>query len=160
MRRSYFTGLEIASAWVHRLLAAKGNDFASIHAAAEAILRITEEANPHASGSSQGVSMFLAAFISRPLNGKQGEPFKLLMSRKSAVHASFFAQWGTSLSDLERTPESPATTAYGAFLIDTGLQGRSRFDLRFSASEIQLLIKVTLPYSSWRWPLASWDMER
>ena len=43
------------------------------------------------------------------------------------MHASFFAQWGTSPRDLERIPESPATTAYGAFLIDMGLQGR--FDL-------------------------------
>ena len=76
------------------------------------------------------------------------------------MHASFFAQWDTSLQDLERTPESPATTAYGAFLIDTGLQGRCQFDLRFSALEIQILIKVTLPYSSWQWLLASWDMER
>ena len=43
------------------------------------------------------------------------------------MHASFFAQWGTSPRELERIPESPATTAYGAFLIDMGLQGR--FDL-------------------------------
>ena len=66
-------------------------------------------------------------FFTRPLNGKQVEPLKLLMSRKNAIHTSFFAQWGTSLQDLERTPESSATTAYGAFLIDMGLQGR--FDL-------------------------------
>ncbi|KAF8557087.1 heme oxygenase-like protein, partial [Imleria badia] len=42
---------------------------------------------------------------------------------KNTMHTSFFAQWGTSLQDLERTPESPATTAYGASLIDMGLQG-------------------------------------
>lgn len=39
------------------------------------------------------------------------------------MHISFFSQWDTSLQNLEGTPESPATTAYGAFLIDTGLQG-------------------------------------
>jgi hydroxymethylpyrimidine/phosphomethylpyrimidine kinase len=39
------------------------------------------------------------------------------------MHTSFFARWGTSFQDLERTPESSATTAYGAFLIDMGLQG-------------------------------------
>jgi len=57
MRRSSFADLEIASARAHRLLAAKCNDFASIQAAAKAILGIAEEANPYASGSFEGVSM-------------------------------------------------------------------------------------------------------
>ncbi|EGN96401.1 hypothetical protein SERLA73DRAFT_112697 [Serpula lacrymans var. lacrymans S7.3] len=45
--------------------------------------------------------------------------------RESSMHVEFCAQWGISQSVLENTPESPATTAYGAFLIDTGLQGDS-----------------------------------
>ncbi|KIJ63358.1 hypothetical protein HYDPIDRAFT_113346 [Hydnomerulius pinastri MD-312] len=47
----------------------------------------------------------------------------LHVSRESAMHTSFCAQWGITKDELDTTPESPATTAYGAFLIDTGLQG-------------------------------------
>jgi len=89
----------------YALLASKFNDYPSINDAAQAVLGISCELPP-------GTSMSL-----------DGGPLKLLVSRKKATHASFFAQWGTSLRDLEKTPESPATTAYGAFLIDTGLQG-------------------------------------
>ncbi|KAH9857478.1 Phosphomethylpyrimidine kinase-domain-containing protein [Lenzites betulinus] len=42
-----------------------------------------------------------------------------------ATHKTFCAQWGISEADLAATPESPSTTAYGAFLLDTGLQGDS-----------------------------------
>ena len=49
------------------------------------------------------------------------------MARKNAIHTFFFEQWGTPLQDLEKTPESPATTAYGASLIDMGLQGMFNF---------------------------------
>ncbi|KAF9228850.1 hypothetical protein BS17DRAFT_691780 [Gyrodon lividus] len=47
----------------------------------------------------------------------------LHISRESSMHTSFCAQWGITAEELETTAESPATTAYGAFLIDTGLQG-------------------------------------
>jgi hydroxymethylpyrimidine/phosphomethylpyrimidine kinase len=47
----------------------------------------------------------------------------LHISRESTMHTSFCAQWGVTIQELETTPESPATTAYGAFLVDTGLQG-------------------------------------
>lgn len=39
------------------------------------------------------------------------------------THKSFCAQWGISEEELLATPESPATTAYGAYLLDVGLQG-------------------------------------
>ncbi|KAI0648441.1 Phosphomethylpyrimidine kinase-domain-containing protein [Trametes meyenii] len=42
-----------------------------------------------------------------------------------ATHKAFCAQWGITEADLAATPESPSTTAYGAFLLDTGLQGDS-----------------------------------
>ncbi|EIW60970.1 uncharacterized protein TRAVEDRAFT_146719 [Trametes versicolor FP-101664 SS1] len=42
-----------------------------------------------------------------------------------ATHKAFCAQWGISEADLAATPESPSTTAYGAYLLDTGLQGDS-----------------------------------
>ncbi|KAH8100341.1 Phosphomethylpyrimidine kinase-domain-containing protein [Cristinia sonorae] len=38
-------------------------------------------------------------------------------------HKAFCAQWGISEQELEATPESPATTAYGAYMMDTGLRG-------------------------------------
>jgi hydroxymethylpyrimidine/phosphomethylpyrimidine kinase / thiaminase len=40
-----------------------------------------------------------------------------------ATHKSFCAAWGISEQELLATPESPATTAYGAYLLDVGLQG-------------------------------------
>lgn len=42
---------------------------------------------------------------------------------ESSMHKSFCAEWGITEDELENTPESPATTAYGAYLIDMGLQG-------------------------------------
>lgn len=47
------------------------------------------------------------------------------ISKESSMHVSFCAQFGVTLQDLEATPESPATTAYGAYLVDIGLQGPS-----------------------------------
>ncbi|TCD61246.1 hypothetical protein EIP91_008714 [Steccherinum ochraceum] len=38
-------------------------------------------------------------------------------------HKAFCAKWGISEADLEATAESPATTAYGAFIMDVGLRG-------------------------------------
>ncbi|KAI0810853.1 Phosphomethylpyrimidine kinase-domain-containing protein [Irpex lacteus] len=40
-----------------------------------------------------------------------------------STHKSFCARWGISEEELLSTPESPATTAYGAYLIDCGIQG-------------------------------------
>ncbi|KAH9914528.1 Phosphomethylpyrimidine kinase-domain-containing protein [Epithele typhae] len=40
-----------------------------------------------------------------------------------ATHTAFCAQWGITEADLASTPESPSTTAYGAYLLDVGLQG-------------------------------------
>ncbi|KAI0933434.1 hypothetical protein AcV5_005581 [Taiwanofungus camphoratus] len=42
-----------------------------------------------------------------------------------SMHQSYCTQWGISEEELKATPESPATTAYGAYLLDTGLQGDS-----------------------------------
>ncbi|KAI0081406.1 hypothetical protein K474DRAFT_1656531 [Panus rudis PR-1116 ss-1] len=39
------------------------------------------------------------------------------------THKAFCAQWGITEDELLRTPESPATTAYGAYILDIGLQG-------------------------------------
>ncbi|KAI0766093.1 Ribokinase-like protein [Trametes elegans] len=40
-------------------------------------------------------------------------------------HKGVCAQWGISDAELAATPESPATMAYGGYIIDTGLQGDS-----------------------------------
>jgi thiaminase len=39
------------------------------------------------------------------------------------MHISYCAQWGVDPAELERTPESPACTAYGAYIMDVGMQG-------------------------------------
>jgi len=39
------------------------------------------------------------------------------------MHKSFCEEWGVSKDELESTPESPATMAYGAYLLNVGLQG-------------------------------------
>lgn len=38
-------------------------------------------------------------------------------------HKAFCAKFGVTADELENTPESAATTAYGAYILDTGLQG-------------------------------------
>lgn len=45
------------------------------------------------------------------------------LSAETNMHVSFCAQFGVTLEELEAAPESPATMAYGAFLLDVGLQG-------------------------------------
>ena len=40
-------------------------------------------------------------------------------------HKMFCTQWGVSEEELEGTPESTATTAYGAYIMDIGFQGDS-----------------------------------
>ncbi|KAI0317477.1 Phosphomethylpyrimidine kinase-domain-containing protein [Amylostereum chailletii] len=42
---------------------------------------------------------------------------------ESAMHKAYCEQWGISPAELERTPESPACTAYGAYIVDVGLRG-------------------------------------
>ncbi len=42
-----------------------------------------------------------------------------------ATHTAFLAEWGVTEEELLSTPESSATTAYGAYLLDCGLQGPS-----------------------------------
>lgn len=43
--------------------------------------------------------------------------------QESSMHMGYCAEWGITEDELINTSESPALTAYGAFLIDTGLQG-------------------------------------
>ncbi|KAG0699011.1 Ribokinase-like protein [Suillus ampliporus] len=43
--------------------------------------------------------------------------------RESSMHIGYCAEWGITVDELINTPESPSLTAYGAFLIDAGLQG-------------------------------------
>lgn len=47
----------------------------------------------------------------------------LAIVKEHKMHISYCAQWGVDLAELERTPESPACTAYGAYIMDIGLQG-------------------------------------
>lgn len=39
------------------------------------------------------------------------------------THKAFCLQWGVSNAELEGAPESAPTSAYGAYLIDVGVQG-------------------------------------
>ena len=43
-----------------------------------------------------------------------------------ASHKAYCAKWGITEEELAVTTESASTTAYGAYLLDIGLQGRSR----------------------------------
>ncbi|KAL1665891.1 Phosphomethylpyrimidine kinase-domain-containing protein [Schizophyllum commune] len=45
--------------------------------------------------------------------------------REINTHKAFCAKFGVTEEDLESTPEASATTAYGCYLIETGLQGDS-----------------------------------
>jgi len=46
-----------------------------------------------------------------------------ILGEVSTNHMTFCAKWGISEKELEGTPESTATTAYGAYIIDIGFQG-------------------------------------
>ncbi|KAI9453741.1 hypothetical protein F5148DRAFT_458710 [Russula earlei] len=48
-----------------------------------------------------------------------GAEMILAIVKEREMHVS----WGVDLSELENTPESPPCTAYGAYIIDIGLQG-------------------------------------
>jgi hydroxymethylpyrimidine/phosphomethylpyrimidine kinase len=43
--------------------------------------------------------------------------------REIGTHKTFSAQFGVTEDELERTVESTATAAYGAYIIDVGLRG-------------------------------------
>ncbi|KIY46921.1 hypothetical protein FISHEDRAFT_46347 [Fistulina hepatica ATCC 64428] len=47
----------------------------------------------------------------------------LNVTREINTHRTFCALFGVSAEELEATPESTATTAYGCYLIETGMQG-------------------------------------
>lgn len=49
----------------------------------------------------------------------------LSIVREREMHVAFSEQWGVDLTELENTPESPACTAYGAYIMDIGMQGAS-----------------------------------
>jgi hydroxymethylpyrimidine/phosphomethylpyrimidine kinase len=50
---------------------------------------------------------------------------KNVMDEITLNHKAFCTQWGVSEKELEETPESTATTAYGAYIMDIGFQGDS-----------------------------------
>ncbi|EPQ50588.1 hypothetical protein GLOTRDRAFT_82113 [Gloeophyllum trabeum ATCC 11539] len=83
------------------------------------------------------------------------------------THVSFCEQWGITEEELKSTPESSATTAYGAFIIDTGLQGdRSKLIMALAAcllgyGEVGLWLRkqASLPNSWVKWegnPYLKW----
>ena len=48
-----------------------------------------------------------------------------IMYEITTNHKAFCTRWGISEKELEETPESTATTAYGAYIMDIGFQGNS-----------------------------------
>ncbi|KAJ8592664.1 thiamine biosynthesis protein [Rhizopogon salebrosus TDB-379] len=87
--------------------------------------------------------------------------------RESSMHMGYCAEWGITEDELNSTPESPALTAYGAFLIDTGMQGdHTRLSVALAAcllgyGEIGLWLKeeARAPNSWVRWddnPYLKW----
>ena len=58
-----------------------------------------------------------------------GNATKTIMNvvNESQNHRAFCAKWGITEQELDSTPESPATTAYGAYIMDVGLQGVSPY---------------------------------
>lgn len=69
------------------------------------------------------ISLLAAKSTSYAANANAAEII-LSIVRESLTHTTFCAEWGVSLSELESTPESLATMAYGAYMIDIGLQGK------------------------------------
>jgi hydroxymethylpyrimidine/phosphomethylpyrimidine kinase / thiaminase len=49
----------------------------------------------------------------------------LSIIEESTMHRSFCSEWGITTKELDSTSESPACTAYGAYIIDIGLRGLS-----------------------------------
>ena len=61
----------------------------------------------------------------------------LAIVQEHNMHVSFCAQWGVDLAELDSTPESPACTAYGAYIMDVGLQGT--FEVPFSSGSSKFI---------------------
>ncbi|KAJ7491032.1 Phosphomethylpyrimidine kinase-domain-containing protein [Mycena latifolia] len=67
-------------------------------------------------------SLLAAKSASFPLIESATETI-LNVLREIKTHRTFCAEFGISADELERTEESSATTAYGCFLMDIGIQG-------------------------------------
>lgn len=67
--------------------------------------------------------------------------------KETSLHVSYCAEFGITLEELEATPESPATTAYGAFLVDVGLQGSVLYQTPSLSSRTQRLLLSSRRYS-------------
>ena len=48
---------------------------------------------------------------------------QIILHEVSTTHKVVCTQWGVDEKELEETPESTATTAYGAYIMDIGFQG-------------------------------------
>jgi thiaminase len=48
---------------------------------------------------------------------------------ESGMHVGFCESWGISKAELERTPESSVTMAYGTYILNIGLTGKARASL-------------------------------
>ena len=51
------------------------------------------------------------------------ESVQSVLREISTNHKAFCTRWSVDEKELEETPESTATTAYGAYIMDIGLQG-------------------------------------
>ena len=74
----------------------------------------------------------------------------LAVVKERQMHASFCAQWGVDLAELESTQESSACTAYGAYLIDVGLQDALRGEISFRGWSKFMVTKETVQAFLWR----------
>ena len=69
----------------------------------------------------------------------------LSIVKEHSMHISYCAQWGVDVAELESTPESPACTAYGAYLMDVGMQGARSSLFYDSLSTVEFMwVKVIL----------------
>lgn len=73
------------------------------------------------------------------------------------MHVAFSTQWGIDLAELESTPESPACTAYGAYIMDVGMQGASSPTY---SSDVLTHDKATRQAFSWHLLHVSWATEK
>lgn len=91
----------------------------------------------HTRGWSRIISNFLLSAHQRlsSLLAAKSTSFPLIESSTTTIlsilqeignHKAFCAKFGITEDELENTPESAATTAYGAYVLDTGLQGNPK----------------------------------
>lgn len=73
------------------------------------------------------------------------------------MHVAFSTQWGIDLAELESTPESPACTAYGAYIMDVGMKGASSPTY---SSDVLTHDKATRQAFSWHLLHVSWATEK